>query len=55
MLFRSMAHRFNYRLLDSLAGWLPQMPVFSVDYADDMNRGFNDRAVEIINAHNRGA
>ena len=50
-----MAHRLNYKLLDSLPGWLPQMPVFSVDYADNMNRGFNDRAIEIINAHNRGA
>ena len=48
-----MAHRFNYRLLEHLPAWLPQMPVFSVDYADDMNRGFNDRAIEIINAYNR--
>ena len=48
-----MAHRFNYRLLEYLPAWLPQMPVFSVDYADDMNRGFNDRAIEIINAYNR--
>jgi len=48
-----MAHRFNYKLLGSMPGWLPQIPVLSVDYADDMNRGFNDRAIEIINAYNR--
>ena len=49
-----MAHRFNHRLLERMPGWLPQIPVLSVDYADDMNRGFNDRAVEMINAYNRG-
>jgi len=48
-----MAYRLNYRLLEYLPDWLPQMPVFSVDYADNMNHGFNDRAVEIINAYNR--
>lgn len=48
-----MAHRFNYKLLGKISAWLPQIPVLSVDYADDMNRGFNDRAIEIINAYNR--
>ena len=48
-----MARRFNYRLLGRMHAWLPRIPILSVDYADDMNRGFNDRAVEIINAHNR--
>jgi len=48
-----MAHRLNYRLLAGLPGWLPQMPVFSVDYADNTNHDFNDRAIAIINAHNR--
>ena len=48
-----MAHRFNHRLLERMSEWLPQIPVISVDYADDMNRGFNDRAVEIINGYNR--
>jgi len=50
----TMAHRFNYRLLGRMYRWLPQIPVLSVDYADDMNRGFNDRAIEIINAYNKG-
>ena len=48
-----MAHRFNYKLLGRMRAWLPRIPVISVDYADDMNRGFNDRAIEIINAYNR--
>jgi len=48
-----MAHRFNYKLLEHIPAWLPQIPIISVDYADSMNRGFNDRAIEIINAYNR--
>jgi len=49
----AMAHRLNHRLLGDLPAWLPQMPILSVDYADDMNCGFNDRAIEIINEYNR--
>ncbi|MDR2046638.1 MAG: hypothetical protein LBP79_01805 [Clostridiales bacterium] len=49
-----MAEKYNYELLCAadFSDWLSVMPVFQVDYADDMYGGFNDKVIEKINGYN---